>query len=160
MFLRKKPSTFSTSNSLRRQQFRPHSDEISESVYLSTAASASIRVKKRHKSMGSEDCSKSWHHNSLSQHLSPVVNMNKSARLTSLGRMLTFQMASSTVLNETQLGYFILNNFASNLFDPRDYEETVEYFREPIKLFDYSRILNNIFVSFKRFRSEDNFNVF
>jgi hypothetical protein len=66
--------------------------------------------------------------------------MNKPANQTKLGRLLLNEKIS----NEAQLNSFIVNNFSNNLFDFKDYEDTIEYFREPIKLFDCNSILNSI----------------
>ena len=66
--------------------------------------------------------------------------MNRTARETKLGRLL----CSQQITNESELALFVANNFSNNLFDYRDYEDTIEYFRENIKSFDYNRILNNI----------------
>lgn len=37
-----------------------------------------------------------------------------------------------------------LANFSNNLFDQREFEDTLEYFRETIRSFDFSRIVNQI----------------
>lgn len=68
------------------------------------------------------------------------LKMNKSAHHTKLGRMLL----AEKITQESQLNSFIVSNFNSNLFDFRDYEDTIEYFREPIKIFNCNQILNNI----------------
>ena len=65
--------------------------------------------------------------------------MNKSANHTKLGKLL-----SDKINNEAQLNAFIISNFSNNLFDLKDYEDTIEYFREPIKIFDCYQIINNI----------------
>lgn len=65
--------------------------------------------------------------------------MNKTARNTALGKLIFNQK----IANERELNQYVLNNLSNNLFDYRDYQETIEYFRETIRAFDYNRILNS-----------------
>ncbi len=59
--------------------------------------------------------------------------MNKTARLSNLGKLIT----SQNIASEAQLNQYVLNNLTNNLFDHRDYQETIEYFRENIRSFKY-----------------------
>jgi len=107
--------------------------------------------RKRHKSMGNErllsreapKMSTSFQTNNNNMYENPnefILHMNKAARETKLGMLIN----SQNISNEIELANFVANNFANNLFDHKDYEETIEYFRESIKNFDYNRILNNM----------------
>ncbi len=68
--------------------------------------------------------------------------MNKTARQSNLGKLIL----SNNIIDEAQLDQFVLNNLANNLFDHRDYQETIEYFRENIRSskfrYKYSDIIN------------------
>jgi hypothetical protein len=65
--------------------------------------------------------------------------MNKTATHTRIGHILT----EENIVDESQFNLFVLRNLKNNLFDPRDYQEVIQYFREPIRAFDYSKIFNN-----------------
>ena len=93
-----------------------------------------IKDKKRHKSTGSDEHAHVSHTNLFS------LIMNKTARDTAVGKLITKQKISS----ESQLNQFVMSNLSNNLFDHRDYQETIEYFRETLKAFDYNRILNGL----------------
>ncbi len=80
------------------------------------------RTKKRHKSTG--NCGDE---NPIigkdSEELS--LNMNKTALETNLGKIIL----KHKIDTESQFNAFTVNNFNSNLFDHRNYEDTIEYFR-------------------------------
>ena len=65
------------------------------------------------------------------------IYMNRSARDTNLGKLIQSNV-------DKQLTQYVLTNFTNNLFDHRDYQDTIEYFREQLKNFDSSRILNSL----------------
>ena len=80
------------------------------------------RTKKRHKSTG--NCGDE--NPNIGQDTEELsLNMNKTALGTNLGRIISKQ----PIATESQLNAFTINNFNSNLFDHRDYEDTIEYFR-------------------------------
>jgi hypothetical protein len=98
-------------------------------------------IRKRHKSMGTK-----WQSTEIDNNYKLVLN--KTATQTKIGHILT----EENIVDESQFNLFVLRNFKSNLFDPRDYQEVIQYFREPIRAFDYSKIFNN-FVN--KFNDED-----
>ena len=67
------------------------------------------------------------------------IYMKKSARETILGKLI-----QSSFNNDKQLIQFVIANFSNNLFDQRDYQNTIEYFRESLRNFDSSRIFNSL----------------
>ena len=144
--LKRKPASFRVSNS---EITNVHDCMITDAVESEKLK----RNRKRHKSMGYEKftsgestkVSSSFEGNTLDSASGcgggeMVLRMNKSARETKLGKLLTLHK----IADENELALFVANNFANNLFDHRDYEDTIEYFRESIKSFDYNRILNNL----------------
>lgn len=141
--LKKKPATFRTIN-LINHQFEPISVTTCGSTSTPTGnpvitAEEELKIRKRHKSTGVERAAPANYHLTNCY----VLKMNKSALDTRLGRLLQ----SQKITDESHLNAFIVNNFGVNLFDHKDYQDTVEYFRESIRSFDYNRIFNQIVVS-------------
>ena len=122
--LKKKPALFRITNCEFKENLIDDNDKL--------------KNRKRHKSMGNEKLQEMKQQEARDNRF--ILKMNRSARETKLGKILL----NNKIVDENQLGNFILNNFSNNLFDHRDYEDTIEYFRESIKAFDYSRILNNL----------------
>ena len=72
-----------------------------------------------------------------------ALTMNKTARDTSLGELISAQKIKS----EEHLNQFILSNLNGNLFDHRDFQETIEYLRENMSTssrFNFTEILNKL----------------
>lgn len=107
----------------RPAKFRIHEDLNTTKIH-----------RKRHKSTGATEL------NTNKQFL----GMNKTARDSKLGRLLTAQK----IIDLNQFNSFVLNNFSHNLFDHKDYEDTLQYFKEPI------RILNCVYSNFDSDESE------
>lgn len=85
-----------------------------------------IKIKKRNKSTGSDE-------HSINHAKLFALTMNKTARNTSLGKLISTQKISS----EQHLNQYVVNNLSSNLFDQRNCQETIEYFRENISSFRF-----------------------
>ena len=81
------------------------------------------RTKKRHKSTGNCGDDNPSSIGNDAEELS--LHMNKTAIGTKLGKTILKQQ----IATESQFNLFTMNNFNSNLFDHRDYEDTIEYFR-------------------------------
>jgi hypothetical protein len=116
--------------------------QIDSALAASTTNSSnnSKTAKKRHKSTG--NCG-----NEYTSSVTTDVNneteeltlfMNKTALGTELGKLIN----KHEITTENQFNVFTLNNFNNILFDHKNYEDTIEYFRESIRAFDYNRILN------------------
>ncbi len=112
-------------------QFRKYTFAESDHFTSYPKEERHFRIKKRHKSTGSED--------QLTDHTNLFfLTMNKTARDTTIGKLL------QNIPNQNKLNQYVLNNFNENLFEYDNYQETIEYFRETIKIFDYNRILNSL----------------